>query len=135
MAIVLDASVTAAWLLPDEFSPVAEACRNALLLDTAIVPAIWPLEVCNLMLMAERRGRINPVGTAVALEYLADFPIVPDFDQPDRDRTMDLARRYKLTAYDAAYLELALRLDLPLSTLDGPLSRAAMAANARLFSV
>lgn len=124
MAFVLDASVTAAWLLPDETSPLAEFVQDLLLDHEAVVPSVWWFEVRNLLLVAERRGRITAHQTEQMLANLAKYPISIDRDTSDRV-LFDIARRQRLTAYDAGYVELALRLSLPLATLDKPMASAA----------
>ena len=132
MPIVIDASVTAAWILPDETHPVAEECANILTRDDALVPAIWWFEVRNLLVMAERRQRISHTVTTRALDLLARYPIVQDHSA-DEATLMSLARQYQLTVYDAAYLELALRMRAPLATLDRELSAAAVEAGATVL--
>lgn len=124
---MIDASVSAAWFLPNE----ATAWTEALLLATAVedvwVPALWSLEIGNLMLNAQRRKRINDskrrelVAAAAALRLRVDREPV---SMVDLDA---LAARHKLTTYDAAYLELAMRRALPLASHDAALL-AAMAA-------
>lgn len=102
--------------------------------DEALVPAIWPLEVANVLLVGERKGRITPAGSKAFLASLAALPIVVDPIDSTRafDAIVALGRRYKLSSYDASYLELALRHDLPLVTLDDGLRRAARAADIAL---
>jgi len=135
MAIVLDASVTAAWLLPDEFSPVAEACRNALLLDTAIVPAIWPLEVANALLVLARRRKLTESERQTGLGWLRGLPLRIDQDAASLafSQLSELASAYQLSVYDAAYLELAQRRKLALGCKDGPLRKAAKHAGVTLW--
>jgi predicted nucleic acid-binding protein len=128
MPFVVDASVTAAWILPDEAHPMADECQERLAVDHAIVPAIWWFEVRNLLLMSERRGRLDRNASSRALELLSTYPIVQD-QLPDEVALLDLARKHSLTAYDAAYLELAIRTKAPLSTLDKRLTMAAASEN------
>jgi len=92
---------------------------------------LFRLEVCNVVLVNERRGRISEVDGKAFLRSLARLPIQLDFE-PVEPELLRLARTFGLSAYDAAYLELALRLDLPLATLDDRLARAGVAAGARL---
>jgi predicted nucleic acid-binding protein len=91
------------------------------------VPASWPLEIANGLVMAERRGRINPAESASFVAMIEELPIVADEATGPRamHETMSLAREHRLTAYDAAYLELAMRLGLPLATDDRGLRVAA----------
>lgn len=131
---VVDASVTASWVLPDENVQRSEALRRRLVEEDAHVPVVWPAEAANALLIAERRGRVSAEDVQAALLDLRLSPIV--VDEPDRDRiwseTVRLAREHRLTVYDASYLELALRLALPLATLDRRLSEAATRAGAVL---
>ena len=127
-SFVLDCSVTAAWLLEDELVPEADMLLD--LLDDggrAVVPGLWRLELGNVLVNAEKRRRISVRGVAKCLGILARLPIVTDSETEDRAfrEIFELARRERLTTYDAAYLELAVRMGLPLATLDGDLAGAA----------
>jgi predicted nucleic acid-binding protein len=126
---VLDCSVTMAWFFRDETSEYAEAVEDALARAEAVVPAGWPLEVANTLVMGERRKRSTEAQAATWLNYLRALPIVIDDETAGRawGETLSLARAHKLSAYDAAYLELALRLGLPLASLDDDLKGAAAA--------
>jgi predicted nucleic acid-binding protein len=124
MPFVVDASVTAAWILPDETHSLADECERMLAIDHALVPAIWWFEIRNLLLISERRGRLDRNATSKALEILAAYPIVQD-RLPDEGALLSLARTHRLTAYDAAYLELAIRSKAPMATLDRRLATAA----------
>lgn len=125
--IVVDASVSAAWFLPNEATPFTEAALQATAITDVWVPALWLLEIGNLMLNAQRRKRINEskrrelVAAASALRLRVDREPV---SMVDLDA---LASRHGLTIYDATYLELALRRALPLATQDKTL-RAVMGA-------
>lgn len=127
MNFVLDASVTLAWGFEDESSVFAIAVLQALRTSEAIAASHWPLEVANGLLTAERRGRIQHADAQQFASLVLSLPIV--IDPVARSRAFNavhqIARKYSLAAYDAAYLELAVRLDLPLATLDGPLLTAA----------
>ena len=125
---VVDASVSAAWFLPDEATPYTEAALQATATDEVWVPAVWLLEMGNLLLNAQRRKRI---GDAKRRELVAAASVLRL--RVDREPvsmvTLDaLAARHKLTAYDAAYLELALRRQLALATLDAALVASLSAA-------
>jgi predicted nucleic acid-binding protein len=124
MPFVLDASIAASWALSDEDEPAATAALLRADKDTCVVPALWWFEVRNSMLMAERRKRLTSAETAKFLRDTAGLLITEDFS-PDEADLLQLARTHKLTVYDAAYLELARRLSVPLATLDRPLARAA----------
>jgi predicted nucleic acid-binding protein len=124
MPFVVDASVTACWLLPDEAHPLATAARKRLLHDPAVVPRIWWFEIRNLLIVNERRGRLDAAKSNRALRILRQLPI--EFDQRiNEERLLGLARTHRLSIYDAAYLELASRENVPLATLDGALACAA----------
>ena len=129
MSFVLDASLTLAWLLPDEGSVWLDALFERLLVQGAVAPEHWPLEVANTLLMAERRGRIDGGFRSAALTDLRALPITLDDETPAHawGATLDLALRRRLTIYDAAYLELAKRKGAPLGTLDADLIIAAEA--------
>lgn len=126
MPFVLDASVTAAWLLPDETHPLTERVLDTLAVDHALVPRIWWIEIRNLLLMSERRGRLLATETKAILTNLSRYPILAD-DAPDEIEVLRLARDYYMTFYDASYVELALRLGLPIATLDRRMADAAAA--------
>jgi predicted nucleic acid-binding protein len=126
MAFVLDASVAAAWVLPDEVDAFAALIQSLLTSDPAIVPVIWRYEMRNLLVMAERRGRLTPAASDAVLGILARLPISVDASADDASMTA-IARRRSLTIYDSAYLELAARANLPLATLDRRLREAAKA--------
>lgn len=127
MSFVLDASIAARWFLPDEANAQSEAILDRIADgEAAIAPDIFRLEIQNLMLAAERVGRIMPDDVDGALEALRDLPIrlEPSANRFLAGSEIALARRYDLTAYDAAYLACAERLGLELVTADGQLERA-----------
>jgi predicted nucleic acid-binding protein len=132
MAFVVDACVAAAWLLPGEVSAAASATYARLPNEDALAPGLWWYEMRNIFLANERRGRIDTADSNRALTLLAGLPIQLDH-ATDSANVMALARKHGLTAYDAAYLELALRTASPLATLDNALARAARAENLRLI--
>lgn len=123
---VLDCSMTMAWCFQDEADQKSELVLDALKTRRAIVPQIWPLEVANVLLMAERRKRLSETSSARFLELLMMLPIVIDDNTALRARgvVLSVARQYTLTVYDAAYLDLAMRLQLPLATRDQALKKA-----------
>ncbi|GAA0330046.1 type II toxin-antitoxin system VapC family toxin [Sphingomonas oligophenolica] len=132
MPFVADASVAASWLLPDEADPRADAAYALFPDDSAVAPGLWWLEIRNIFLVSERRGRFDGAQTDRALALLAALPI--SLDHAANEATlMMLARRHKLTACDAAYLELAQRRGISLATLDETLARAARAEGVRLI--
>jgi predicted nucleic acid-binding protein len=126
-AFVLDSSVALAWFMPGEQTAVVEELLAHAETYGAIVPALWRLEVGNILLNACRHKRMTPDQRSEAFLILADLSIVDDEETSGHAwvDTLVLAEKYGLTLYDAAYLELALRLKLPLATLDRDLQRAA----------
>jgi predicted nucleic acid-binding protein len=123
MPFVVDASIVAAWALLDENSSRASQALERLRGDPALSPALLFFEVRNVLLVNERRGRLTEAQSAEFLRALSRLPIRID-QSPDETQLLILARRHRLTVYDAAYLELALRERLPLVTLDGRLEAA-----------
>jgi predicted nucleic acid-binding protein len=123
---VLDASIAAVWAFDDEDHPDASAALSRLVNDHGVVPALWRFELGNTLLVNERRQRIEQERTQVFLREIAKLPIIID-SSPDESAIFALARRRRLTFYDATYLELALRLGAPLVTLDAALATAALA--------
>lgn len=134
-AFVLDGSVVLAWFFEDEDDEYANAVQDSLAAGEAHVPALWPLEVANALLMGERRKRTTEAKVASFLTLLDSLPIVVDPETVARARsdTLHLARAHGLSVYDGAYLELALRLGLPLATLDDKLSAAAKSAGVESY--
>jgi len=132
---VLDGSVTMVWGFEDEVDDYAEAILERMPDLQAHVPSLWPLEVANALLVGERRRRITSAETARFLAILGAFPITVDEQTVAHawTDTMHLARAHNLSSYDAAYLELAIRLGLPLAALDGKLKTAAGAMGVPLF--
>ena len=135
--LVIDCSVTMAWYFKDEATPYTNAVRAALATERAAVPALWPLEVANVLLLGERRKRSTQAKATKWLRFLSALPIAVDTQTPGLafDPILGLARSHKLTAYDAAYRELSLRRGLPLATLDDKLKSAAQAVGVPLHGV
>ncbi len=133
--IVIDASVALAWCFPDEASDYADGVLVALEDRTAMVPAIWSAEITNALLVGERRKRIRQPEVRRFLELLKDLRILED-GQPFAEtvsNVLPLAREYDLSAYDAAYLDVAVRHGAPLATLDAALQKACRAAGVKIF--
>ncbi|HVW78393.1 MAG TPA: type II toxin-antitoxin system VapC family toxin [Alloacidobacterium sp.] len=124
MPFVLDASTTACWAFQDEQHPDADAALERMRTDQAIAPSLWWFEIRNILIVNERRKRLSEADTAAFLRDLAVFSVEIDIT-PETDEVLRLARTHKLSIYDAAYLELALRKNVPLATLDADLSKAA----------
>jgi predicted nucleic acid-binding protein len=136
MDFVLDASIAAAWVLEDEQDDLADEVIDSLTVKTAIAPHLWSLEVGNILLVSERRGRITAAKRRKMAEALLNLGVLEE--SPAQEVTlgavMDLAAKHRLSSYDASYLELALRHALPLATLDEPLKRAAIAEGVSLVT-
>jgi predicted nucleic acid-binding protein len=130
---VLDASVTMAWCFEDEATPDTDAVLDRLGADAAVVPAIWSLEVTNVLLVAERRGRVSEAQSSRFAGLLAQLPIDIDDHPADIAALAALGRRHELSSYDASYLALAQRLGAGLATLDRPLAAAAARAGVDLL--
>jgi len=137
MAFVLDASVVVAWLFQEDAlrDPAMAGPLRAIQEDHALVPGIWATEVANALNAGERRGRATGAEVAAFVEQLRVLDIVED-DAPMMhpfEALLGLARRFAVTVYDAAYLELAMREGIPLATLDRALERAARQAGVALL--
>ena len=126
MAIVVDVSIASAWCFPDEQASAAERVLDNLPRLGGVVPGIFRYEMRNVLIVNERRGRIDQAGSARFLMRLRDLRLLED-DAHDDDTVMALARKHGLSAYDAAYLETALRRGDGLATLDRELVNAAVA--------
>jgi predicted nucleic acid-binding protein len=126
MPFVLDASVAAAWFFADEEDATATLAAFRLAEDTALVPALFWFEIRNILVVGERRGRAIVADTARFLARLGGLPVEED-GSPSSADLLALARAHALSAYDAAYLELARRRAVPLATLDRRLAAAAAA--------
>jgi predicted nucleic acid-binding protein len=124
---VVDNSVVMSWCFEDEGNSYAEAVLDSLEAGEAFVPAIWSLEVGNVLLVAERKKGLSKASVVRFLELLAGLPNVVEQETPERmlKEIVSLAREHLLSTYDASYLDLAMRLDLPISTQDTSLARAA----------
>jgi predicted nucleic acid-binding protein len=133
MPLVLDASVAAARLLPDEDSAYARAAFSRLEGDHAVVPALFWFEIRSVLLSNERHRRIEAGQIATIVRRLDAMPFEVDH-APVSEAVLGLARAHGLSVYDAAYLELASRRGLPLATLDRRLKDAALAAGVSLFA-
>jgi predicted nucleic acid-binding protein len=132
MPFVVDASVAVCWFMPEERHPIADAGFQRIRLDPAVTSVVWWYELRNMLMVNERRGHLDNEKTARVLRLLRGLPVAMETDV-EEEALMQLARRHRLTAYDAAYLELALRKRYPLATLDAALSIAARAEGVPLI--
>lgn len=135
MSLVLDSSATLAWVYGDETTDAIRAVFDQVADTGAVVPSLWRLEVANSLTVAVRRGRIDADFRRAALADLALLDIITDqyTDANAWGESLTLANQFRLTLYDAAYLELARRRTVPLATLDSDLRSAARAVGVRLL--
>jgi predicted nucleic acid-binding protein len=136
MSVVLDASMTIAWLFDDETGAGARTVLRRVAAEGAITPSLWRLEVANVLRNAVRRGRCDEDYATLSLRRLGRLLIVVDAETDARawGDIRDLAHARDLTLYDAAYLELALRARLPLATCDQALVRAARQSGVQVLT-
>jgi predicted nucleic acid-binding protein len=128
MAFILDNSVASGWFLENQASPYTEAIAARLIDETAHAPALWELELANVLRTACLRQRMTAVQAQSVLADFSVLPIAVDRTPVRPGELLGLGLRFGLSAYDAAYLELALRMQLPIATKDGPLHDAAVAS-------
>ena len=136
-SLVLDCSVALAWFFEDESSDYAEAVLKALSEgQEATAPVIWSLEVCNVLVVAERRGRLGQAHASGFLTALAALPVKVEaaMSLAGLGAAVDRAREYQLTVYDASYLALAIQRGLPIATLDSKLADAARKSGVGVWS-
>lgn len=132
---MVDASVALAWCFPDEGSDVANGILVALEGRTILVPTIWSLEIANAILVGQRKKRLGQPEIARFVTLLSGLSIRGDLSQHADviNNVLPIAQQFGLSAYDAAYLELALRQGAMLATLDERLATAARRAKVRIF--
>jgi predicted nucleic acid-binding protein len=124
---ILDASVALAWVLEEQQAANANSVLAKLRTDTAAAPSIWPVEVANALLAAQRRGRLPAARVSQAIAFVLALQIEVRHAALEATLidTRELARRESLTVYDASYLDLAMREGVALATLDQALMAAA----------
>ncbi len=137
MAFVLDCSATMPWILRNDETGYVDQVLRTLDENPAVVPELWHLEVSNVLLVFERRGRIDVAESNRFTSLLQELPISTDEGTHYRvfSRIINLARDYELSSYDATYMELAIRESLPLATLDNFLRTAARKAGVEVIGV
>jgi len=129
MPFVLDNSVVTGWYLPEQATAYGQSVATRLESDKALVPTLWQLELANVLKTACTRGKLDLDTARQILDALGRLPIEIDTSPaPGKRQLFELAMRYQLSSYDAAYLELAMRHGLPIATQDMHLKEAAMAA-------
>lgn len=123
---VVDNSVVMSWYFKDETNKYADTVLDKLTGAIAVVPSIWPFEVVNVLIVAERQIRLSESDSIRFLTLLSQLPIVVEYERPEMMKELlALARAYNLSSYDASYLYLAMRKGLPIATLDNKLIEAA----------
>jgi predicted nucleic acid-binding protein len=132
---VIDASVALAWCFDDEATESSRALLDRFENEQAAVPSLWHLELANALALGERNRRITPARTSEFIALIVGLPIVVDEQTPNRalSAVLELARSERLSAYDASYLELAMRRGIPLATKDDDLAKAARRAGVMLL--
>jgi predicted nucleic acid-binding protein len=137
VSLVLDSSAALAWIYDDEATEAIRRIFNAVADEGAFVPSLWRLEIANSLSGAVHRGRIDHEFRRAALADLGDLDIIVDAQTDARawNATLEFADRFLLTAYDAAYVELAQRRALPLATLDRDIQKAGAQLGLRLLGV
>jgi predicted nucleic acid-binding protein len=135
-AFVLDASVALAWCFETETSHFTDAVLDSLADSTALVPTVWPLEIGNALVVAERRGYLDQASSVRFLNLLGQLPLEVEQESPQRmfGEILLLAREQQLSTYDASYLDLAMRSGLPLASRDGALIQAARRCGVQEYS-
>ncbi len=123
------------WCFQDEANPYADNVLDSMESQRALVPSIWPLEVGNVLLEAERRKRIGETDSSRFLALISQLPIVVEPESPERmpAEIISLAGKHELSSYGASYLDLAMREDIPIATMDKALIRAAQSADVKIF--
>jgi predicted nucleic acid-binding protein len=134
---VVDNSVVMSWCFRDEANQYADSVLDKLTEATALVPSIWPLEVINVLLVAERRKRVSEADSVRFTTLLSQLPIAVEHEIPEQmmKELLALARGNGLSSYDASYLYLAMRKGVPIATLDKRLLDAAMVVDVKILSV
>jgi len=134
--LIVDNSVVMSWCFKDESNQYADAILDSLEESTAVVPPMWPLEVVNVLLVAERRKRLSKADSVRFITLLTQLPITVEQEQPERmmKEILALAREHRLSSYDASYLDLAMRKGLPIATLDRGLRVAAKRTKVPIFT-
>jgi predicted nucleic acid-binding protein len=135
-SFVADASVAIAWVHPAQATSETEAMLDGLVAgDSLVVPALWPLEVANALTILRRRRKLTPDETRSAIEIIRELPAVIDHEAATIafTRLFDLASEHELTIYDASYIELAARRQLPLASNDVRMKKAAIRSGVKLW--
>lgn len=125
---IIDNSVVMSWCFKDQANAYGDSILERLIESAAYVPSVWPLEVVNVLLSAERKKYISQADSVRFICLLSELPIYLENESPDKSmkELLGLARAHDLSSYDASYLDLAMKKGLPLATLDEKLRKAAV---------
>ena len=136
-SFVIDNSVVMSWCFKDEKNNYSDQILDKLEFSTAIVPSIWPLEVGNVLLVAERKNRLIQADSIRFIALLTELPIVFEPESPGRmmNEIVNIARAYNLSTYDASYLDLSMRKGISIATLDKNLLKAAKQSKVSLVTI
>lgn len=134
-SFVLDSSIALAWCFADEATPASSRLFDRMADESAAVPSLWFIEMTNILALSERKRRIEPAKVAEFIAIIAGFDLEIDNEAHSRAFTdlLPLCRSDQLTSYDAVYLDVAIRRQLPLATLDEPLRKAAKKHGVKLL--
>ena len=134
-SFVIDNSVVMSWCFKNETNQYADAVLDRLLESTAFVPSIWPLEVVNVLLVAERKKRLKEADSVRFITLLSQLPIVVEYERTERimKDLLALSRTNNLSSYDACYLDLSMRRGISIATLDTQLKKAAKKTDVPIF--
>jgi predicted nucleic acid-binding protein len=134
---VIDNSIVMSWCFKDGISKYTDAILDRLENATAYVPSIWPLEVGNVLLVAERKKRLSESDSLRFISLLSELAIIVEQESPERmlSEILNLAREHRLSSYDASYLDIAIRKGLPLATTDDDLISAAKRCGVPIVTV
>ncbi len=135
MEFVIDNSIVMSWCFKDEINSYADFILDSMESHSAIVPSIWPLEVGNVLLVAERKKRLTEADSSRFLDLLSDLPILVEQESPGQmvKEIFALARSLDLSSYDASYLDLAMKKGLSIASLDKNLIRASKKVKVPIF--
>jgi len=133
---VVDNSVVMSWCFKDETNKYADAILHKLCEARAVVPSIWPLEVVNVLLVAERRKRLSEADSTRFITLLTQLPIIVEQERPENmmKELLTFARANNLSSYDASYLDLAMKRGYPIATSDNKLIQAARRIDVQILS-
>ena len=132
---VLDNSVVMSWCFKDEENQYADNVLDYLSDATALVPSVWPLEVMNVLLVAERRKRLSEADSVRFISLLSQLPISVEYESPERimRELLSFAKENNLSSYDASYLDLSMRNGIPIATLDNKLLAVARKVDVQIL--